>query len=61
MSADVDARLPVEASEITGLARGVARLNDDIAVAIQQTGQPPNDLLDHSAISSSTSCPPRWA
>jgi len=46
MSADVDARLPIEASEISGLARGVARLNGDIAVAIQQTGQPPNDLLD---------------
>jgi flagellar hook-associated protein 1 FlgK len=46
MSADVDARLPVEASEINVLARGVARLNGDIAVAIQQTGQPPNDLLD---------------
>jgi flagellar hook-associated protein 1 FlgK len=46
MSADVDARLPVEASEINGLAQGVARLNGDIAVAVQQTGQPPNDLLD---------------
>ncbi len=46
MSADIDARLPVEASEINGLAQGVARLNGDIAVAVQQTGQPPNDLLD---------------
>jgi len=46
MSSDVDARLPVEAGEITVLAQGVARLNGDIAVAIQQTGQPPNDLLD---------------
>ena len=46
MSADVDARLPVEANEINVLAQGVARLNGDIAVAVQQTGQPPNDLLD---------------
>ena len=46
MSAEVDARLPEEASEINLLAQGVARLNGDIAVAVQQTGQPPNDLLD---------------
>ena len=36
----------VEAGEITVLRAGVARLNGEIAVAIQQTGQPPNDLLD---------------
>ncbi|HET9474073.1 MAG TPA: flagellar hook-associated protein FlgK, partial [Steroidobacteraceae bacterium] len=46
MSSDVDARLTVEAGEITVMARSVARLNGEIAVAIQQTGQPPNDLLD---------------
>jgi flagellar hook-associated protein 1 FlgK len=46
MSADVDQRLSVEAVEITSLADGVARLNGEIAVAVQQTGQPPNDLLD---------------
>jgi flagellar hook-associated protein 1 FlgK len=46
MSADVDSRLSVEAGEISVLARGVARLNGEIAVAVQQTGQPPNDLLD---------------
>ncbi len=46
MSNDVDTRLVGEATEITTLAQGVARLNGDIAVAIQQTGQPPNDLLD---------------
>ena len=28
------------------LAQGVARLNGEIAAAIQQSGQPPNDLLD---------------
>ncbi len=46
MSADVDQRFNVEAAEITTLADGVARLNGEIAVAVQQTGQPPNDLLD---------------
>ena len=46
MSADVDARLVGEAGEISTLAQGIARLNGDISVAIQQTGQPPNDLLD---------------
>jgi flagellar hook-associated protein 1 FlgK len=46
MSADVDQRFMVEAGEITTLAQGVARLNGEIAVAVQQTGQPPNDLLD---------------
>jgi flagellar hook-associated protein 1 FlgK len=46
MSTEVDARLNVEAGEITVMARSVARLNGEIAVAIQQTGQPPNDLLD---------------
>jgi flagellar hook-associated protein 1 FlgK len=46
MSSEVDSRLGGEASEITQLAQGVARLNGDIAASIQQTGQPPNDLLD---------------
>jgi flagellar hook-associated protein 1 FlgK len=46
MSAEVDSRLGGEASEITQIAQGVARLNGDIAASIQQTGQPPNDLLD---------------
>jgi flagellar hook-associated protein 1 FlgK len=46
MSADVDTRLSIEAGEINTLARGVARLNGEISVAMQQTGQPPNDLLD---------------
>ncbi len=46
MSASVDTRIAGEASEITGLARGIAKLNGDIAVAINQTGRPPNDLLD---------------
>jgi len=46
MSAAVDTQLVGEAGEITSLAKGIARLNGDITVAIQQTGQPPNDLLD---------------
>ncbi len=46
MSASVDTRLVGEASEISGLARDIAKLNGDIAVAVQQTGRPPNDLLD---------------
>jgi flagellar hook-associated protein 1 len=46
MSADVDTRITIEAGEINTLAKGVARLNGEISVAMQQTGQPPNDLLD---------------
>jgi len=46
MSGQVDAQIIGEAGEISTLAQGIARLNGDIAVAIQQTGQPPNDLLD---------------
>jgi flagellar hook-associated protein 1 len=46
MSADVDSRLAGEAGEISVLAQGVAKLNGEISVAVQQTGQPPNDLLD---------------
>jgi len=46
MSSELNSRLAVEAQEITTLAQGVARLNNDIAVAFQQSGQPPNDLLD---------------
>lgn len=46
MSADVDSQLVGQAGEINTLAQGIARLNGDINVAIQQTGHPPNDLLD---------------
>jgi flagellar hook-associated protein 1 FlgK len=46
MSADVDSQLVGQAGEINTLAQGIARLNGDITVAIQQTGHPPNDLLD---------------
>ncbi len=46
VSQGVDAQLSAEAGEINTLAEGIARLNGDIAVAVQNTGQPPNDLLD---------------
>jgi flagellar hook-associated protein 1 len=46
MSTDVDTRLVGETGEINTLAQGIARLNGDIAAAVQQTGQPPNDMLD---------------
>jgi flagellar hook-associated protein 1 FlgK len=46
MSSELNGRLSVEAQEITTLAQGVAKLNGDISVAYQQSGQPPNDLLD---------------
>ena len=46
MSAEVNGRLSVEAQEITTLAQGIARLNGDISLAVQTSGQPPNDLLD---------------
>jgi flagellar hook-associated protein 1 len=46
MSASVDSQLVGQAGEINVLAQGIARLNGDIATAIQQTGHPPNDMLD---------------
>jgi len=46
MSADIDSQLVGEAGEINVLAKNLAQLNGDINTAIQQTGHPPNDLLD---------------
>jgi flagellar hook-associated protein 1 FlgK len=46
MSEGVDTQLVAESGEINTIAQGIARLNGDIAVAVQNTGQPPNDLLD---------------
>jgi flagellar hook-associated protein 1 len=46
MDAEVNSRMAGEAREITTLARDLARLNEDISVAMQSTGSPPNDLLD---------------
>jgi flagellar hook-associated protein 1 len=46
MSADIDTRFTGEAREVTLLSQGIARLNGEITVASQNTGTPPNDLLD---------------
>ncbi|HEX6637101.1 MAG TPA: flagellar hook-associated protein FlgK, partial [Steroidobacteraceae bacterium] len=46
MSEGIDTKLAAEASDINVMAKGIARLNGDIAVAVQNTGQAPNDLLD---------------
>jgi flagellar hook-associated protein 1 FlgK len=46
MSDGVDVQLAAEANEINIMAQGIARLNGDIAVAVQNTGQAPNDLVD---------------
>jgi flagellar hook-associated protein 1 FlgK len=46
MSSDIDTRFAGEAKEVTLLAQGIARLNSQITTAEQNTGQPPNDLLD---------------
>jgi flagellar hook-associated protein 1 FlgK len=46
MSDSIDTRLTAEAGEINALAQGIARLNGDISVAMQSSGQPPNDLVD---------------
>lgn len=46
MSEGIDTRLTAEAGEINSIAQSIARLNGDISVAMQNTGQAPNDLLD---------------
>jgi flagellar hook-associated protein 1 FlgK len=46
MSAAIDTRFAGEAREVSLLAEGIARLNGEITVATQNTGQAPNDLLD---------------
>ena len=46
MSSELNARLGVEAQEMTTIAQGIAKLNGDISAAFQKSGQPPNDLLD---------------
>ncbi len=46
MSADIDTRFAGEAREVSLIAEGIARLNGEITVARQTTGQAPNDLLD---------------
>jgi flagellar hook-associated protein 1 FlgK len=46
MSAAIDTRFAGEAREVSLIAEGIARLNGEITVARQSTGQAPNDLLD---------------
>jgi flagellar hook-associated protein 1 FlgK len=46
MSEGVDVKLAAEAGDINHMAASIARLNGDIAVAVQNTGHAPNDLLD---------------
>jgi len=47
MDNEVNARLKGEVAEINALAKGIAKLNEDISVGLARTGgQPPNDLLD---------------
>jgi flagellar hook-associated protein 1 FlgK len=46
MSADIDTRFAGEAREVSLVAQGIARLNGEIETSMQNTGQPPNDLLD---------------
>jgi flagellar hook-associated protein 1 FlgK len=46
MSAEIDTRFAGEASEVSLIAQGIARLNGEIITGVQNTGQAPNDLLD---------------
>jgi flagellar hook-associated protein 1 FlgK len=46
MSEGIDVKVSSEATDINELAKGIARLNGDIAIAVQNTGHPPPDLLD---------------
>ncbi len=42
----VNSQIKSEADSITALARGIAKLNQQISSAYGRSGQPPNDLLD---------------
>ncbi len=46
INAQVNAQVGSEATAITGLAKNIAQLNEQIVVAQNTTGAPPNDLLD---------------
>ncbi|MEO8063026.1 MAG: flagellar hook-associated protein FlgK [Pseudomonadota bacterium] len=46
MSTDIDTQFAGEAREVTLISQGIARLNGEITVATQTSGQAPNDLLD---------------
>jgi len=46
LDAQVSAQLDSEATTISTLATGIAKLNEQISTGYARTGQPPNDLLD---------------
>ncbi|HUQ10034.1 MAG TPA: flagellar hook-associated protein FlgK [Steroidobacteraceae bacterium] len=46
MSEGIDTKVSAEAGDINEMAAGIARLNGDIAVAVQNSGHAPPDLLD---------------
>ena len=46
MDAEVNQRLKSEIADINAIAKGIAKLNEEITVGMASTGQPPNDLLD---------------
>ncbi|MEO8308298.1 MAG: flagellar hook-associated protein FlgK [Pseudomonadota bacterium] len=46
LDSEINSRLTAEAATITSTAQGIARLNGQIVVAQNSTGQAPNDLLD---------------
>lgn len=46
MDNEVNMRVRSEVQEINSIAKGIAKLNQDIQTGLARTGQPPNDLLD---------------
>jgi flagellar hook-associated protein 1 len=46
LSKQIETSIGGETKEISTLSQGIANLNDQIAAAYAQSGQPPNDLLD---------------
>lgn len=42
----VNQQIETEATAISSLARGIAKLNQEISAGYSRTGQPPNDLMD---------------
>jgi flagellar hook-associated protein 1 FlgK len=42
----IETQIGGEAQEVTTLAQGIAQLNDQIATALANSNQPPNDLMD---------------
>lgn len=46
LETDTNNRLSVEINEVGAIADGIAKINGQIALGSNETGQPPNDLLD---------------